>query len=247
MTTLKIASIAHLRSGAFLLGGAMLAAVSVLPAYAQPASSPPDARIVVSGEGSVSVTPDHARFTGGVTTRAKSVKEATDANSKAVAAVLAALAQSGIAQSDIQTSRFSIQPVYTPAAPGSEARLSGYSVSNQVTVRIRQIDKVGDVLDRLVAAGVTDVGNIAFLVADPSKALDQAREAAIADARHKAEVYARAAGLRLGPVQWITDETDFGPMPLRLQRSAAPAAAVPISPGEDTLRAKVTVGFDIAH
>jgi uncharacterized protein YggE len=226
----------------------LLAVATIVPAArAQQVSSPPDARIVVSGEGSVSVAPDHAQFTGGVTTRGRTVKETTDVNSKVMVAVMAALAQSGIAQTDIQTSRFSIQPVYASAGPSNEPKLSGYSVSNQVHVKIREIGKVGDVLDRLVAAGVTDVGSIAFLVADPSQALDQAREAALADARRKAEVYARAAGLRLGQVQWITEDAGSTPAPLRLQRAAAPAAAVPIAAGEDVLRAKVTVGFDIAH
>ena len=96
--------------------------------------------------------------------------------------------------------------------------------------------------------GATDVGNIAFLVSDPSKALDQAREAAIADARRKAEVYARAAGIRLGQVEWITEQSGFGPVPLRGQgASAARAAAVPIATGEDTFEVTVTVGFTIAQ
>ena len=168
---------------------------AALPAQAQPAQPMPAARVVVIGEGSVSVAPDYARLSGGVATRAKTVKEATDANSKLMNAVTAALLDSGIAQQDIQTSRFSIQPVYAPPQPQTEPRLTGYSVSNQVSVTVRQIAKLGETLDRMVAAGATDVGNVAFLIADPSKALDQAREAAVADARRKAELYARASGL----------------------------------------------------
>jgi uncharacterized protein YggE len=139
------------------------------------------------GEGSVSVTPDYAQIESGVTTRAKTVKEATDANSKLMAAITSALLESGVAQKDVQTSRFSVQPVYAPQEPRTEPKLVGYSISNHVRVKIRQLGKVGEILDRLVTAGVTDVGNIAFLVSDPSKALDQARAAAIADARRKAE------------------------------------------------------------
>ena len=160
-------------------------------------------------------------------------------------AVTAALLESGIAQKDIQTSRFSIQPVYAPQEPRTEPKLAGYSVSNQVSVTIRQIGKVGEILDRLVTAGATDAGNIAFLVSDPSKALDQAREAAIADARRKAEVYARASGLRLGRVEWITEDTGSAP-PVPARVLAAPAP-VPIASGEDTLRVRITVGFDIAR
>jgi hypothetical protein len=92
-----------------------------------------------TGEGSVSVAPDYAQIRSGVTTRAKTVKEATDANSKLMAAVTAALLESGIAQKDIQTSRFSIQPVYAPQEPRTEPKLVGYSASNQVSVTIRQI------------------------------------------------------------------------------------------------------------
>lgn len=96
-----------------------------------------------------------------------------------------------------------------------------------------------------MTAGATDAGNIAFLVSDPSKALDQAREAAIGDARRKAEVYARASGLRLGRVEWITEDT--GSAPPVLARVLAAPAPVPIASGEDTLRVRITVGFDIAR
>src|SRR5262249_23466784 len=109
-----------------------------------------------------------------------SPKEATEANSKLMAAIINALLESGVAQRDVQTSRFSIQPIYAPQEPRDEPKLAGYSVSNQVRLKIRQIHKVGEILDRLVTAGATDIGNVEFLVSEPSKALDQAREAAIA-------------------------------------------------------------------
>jgi uncharacterized protein len=212
------------------------------------AQSAPFTGIVVVGEGRVTVAPDYAQIASGVTTRGKTVKEASDANSKTMAAVIKALVDAGVAQNDIQTSRFSVQPVYVPQEPRTEPKLAGYSVSNQVRAKIRQIDKLGEILDRLITAGATDVGNVEFLVSDPSKALDQAREAAIADARRKAEVYARAAGIRLGQVEWITEASGFGPaVPLRGQGAAARAAAVPIATGEDTLEATVTVGFTIAQ
>src|SRR5205823_513265 len=172
-------------------------------AYAQQSHQESEARIVVTGEGSVSVMPNYAEVRSGVTTRAKTVKEGVDANSKMMVAIIATLKGAGIAEKEIQTARFSIQPVYAPQAATSTSKLSGYSVSNQVNVTIREIGKVGDVLDRLVAAGATDVGNVSFLLSDASKALDQAREAAIADPRRKAEVYAKASGVQLGRVEWI--------------------------------------------
>ena len=211
---------------------------------AQPA---PFVGIVVVGEGRVTVAPDYAQIASGVSTRGKTVKEASDANSKTMAAIIKALLESGVTQNDVQTSRFSVQPVYVPPAPNTEPKLAGYSVSNQLRAKIRQIDKLGEILDRLIAAGATDVGNIAFLVSDPSKALDQAREAAIADARRKAEVYARAAGIRLGQVEWITEASGFGPVPLRGQGASTARAAVPIATGDDTLEVTVTVGFTIAQ
>jgi uncharacterized protein YggE len=142
-----------------------------------------------------------------------------------IGAITAALLESGIEQKDVQTSRFSVQPVYGLQEPRTEQKLVGYTVSNHVRVKIRQIGKVGEILDRLITAGVTDVGNISFLVSDPSKALDQARKAAITDARRKAEVYAEA-GLRLGRVIWITEDSGFAPSVPMQARGASAALAL---------------------
>ena len=108
---------------------------------------------------------------------------------------------------------------------------------------------MGEILDRLVKAGATDAGSIAFLVSDREKALDQARESAIANARHKAELYAHAAGLMLGRVAWITESSDFEPFaPMeRRTKLASQAQREPIESGEDTITARVTVGFEIAQ
>ena len=222
---------------------------AMVPAQAQQAQLPPERGVIVIGEGSVSVPPDYARIRSGVTTRAKTAKEATDTNTKAMAAITAMLLGAGIEQKDIQTSRFSVQPIYVSQQSNTEQKLSGFSVSNQVNVTIRQIDKVGEILDRLVTTGATDVGNVEFLHSDMSNTLDQAREAAVADARRKADLYARASGLSLGGVSWITEDSRYAaPMPMTaLRASAAMAAPVPIAGGEDTLHVRITVGFDMAH
>jgi len=232
-----------------LRAAAVFAAVAFasFPARADDAKTVPEARIIVIGEGSVSAPPDYARITSGVTTRAKTAKEASDADAKAMAAVLAALQAAGIEQKDIQTSRFSIQPVYTSPGPNMEQRLTGFSVSNRVGVTIRQIDKVGDILDRLVTAGANEAGNVEFLHADPSKTLDRAREAAMADARRKAELYARAAGLALGGVAWVTEDSSAPVFAPKVAMRAAMPGSVPIAAGEDTLQVRITVGFEIAH
>jgi uncharacterized protein len=235
----------------------LLAALSVLPAEAQTveAKSAAEARVIVIGEGSVTMAPDYARIRSGVTTNAKTVKEASDSNSKVMAAMIAALADAGIAKKDMQTSEFSIEPVYTSPSskfsadgPNGPPKLSGFRVSNHVTVIIRQISQVADILDGLVKAGATDVGNIAFLISDREKVLDQAREAAMANARHKAELYAHASGVTLGRVAWITESSDLQPiLPMGAARSKLASAPVPIESGEDTITARITVGFDIAQ
>ena len=208
----------------------------------------PQARVIVVGEASVSAPPDYAKIRGGVTTTAKTVKEATDANSKLMAAVTGALLDSGVAQNDVQTSEFSIEPVYSSQTSSAEPKLYGYRVSNQVNVKIHQLAKVGEILDRLVTAGATDVGNVQFLLSDPSKVLDQAREAAVADARRKAELYARASGLNLGRVVWITESPEFAPpFPAEGRLKSDVIRAVPIQAGENTFQASITVGFDIAQ
>jgi uncharacterized protein len=215
-------------------------------ARAQVQQPPSPGHVVVVGEGRVAVAPDVAQVRSGVTTTAKTVKESVETNSRTMAAVITALTESGIGQKDIQTSQFSLQPVYAAADQHSEPKLTGYRVSNQVTARIRHIDKLGDVLERLTAAGATEIGSVEFLVSDPSKALDEARQEAIADARRKAEVYAHAAGITLGHVVSIEENAAAipGSMLPRMQALGA-APQVPIAAGDTTLHASATVGFDL--
>lgn len=236
----------------FTVRAALLAAFAFAaapPASAQQPPPPPmpPARLIVNGEGSISVAPDYAEISSGVTTQGKTAKEASDANTKAMAALNAALQQAGIAQSDVQTIRFTVSPVYGTPQPGHAPPLVGYSVSNQLGIKVRQIDKVGEILDSLIAAGATDAGSVQFLHSDTSKALDQARQAAIADARRKAEIYAQAAGLKLGGVAWVTENPAYGPQAQGAARMMSTAQAVPIAAGENTLRVQITVGFEIAR
>ena len=232
------------------VAASLAASLSLTPARAQSVEPKPpaQARVIVVGEGSVTVAPDYARIRSGVSTNAKTVKEASDANAKLMANIIATLVDAGIAKKDIRTSEFSIEPVYASPTPPGGPKLSGYRVFNQVNVTIRQLSQVGDILDRLVKAGATDATNIAFLIANPEKTLDQAREAAVANARHKAELYAHASGVNLGRVAWITESSDVVPgLGVSIGRAKlAPAERVPIENGEDTITARVTVGFDIA-
>jgi uncharacterized protein len=230
------------------LCAAFVSAAAMAPAQAQEPYAVPQARIVVGGEGSVRAAPDFARVTVGATTQSVTAKAATDANSRTMTAIEAALRNAGVAPNDVQTAQFSVQPVYAPngSFSGGPPKLSGFAVTNQVAVTIRQIDKVGDVLDRAITAGANDVGGVQFLHADLSKTLDAARTDALADARRKAELYARAAGLTLGAVSWVVEDHLTVPQP-RLFAARAAAAPVPIAAGEDTLSVRITVGFDVAR
>jgi hypothetical protein len=236
----------------------LTAALSIAAAQAQSADpkSPAEARVIVVGEGHVTVAPDYARLSSGVSTNAKTVKEASDSNSKVMAAIIATLVDAGIAKKDIQTAQFSIEPIYTSLSSKSTdssigaPKLSGFRVSNQVNLTIHEIGQAGDVLDRLVKAGATDVGNIVVLFSEQQKALDEAREAAVANARHKAELYAQASGVNLGRVAWITESSEVVPFGLggRMDRAKiSPTSQPPIERGEDTITARITVGFDIAQ
>lgn len=227
-----------------LFSAAAFAAIA--PGLAQEPPPVPPARIIVGGEGVVLAAPDYAHITIGATTNGATAAAASDANARTMAAVGTALRNAGIAPADLQTAHFSVQPVYASATSSSAPKLSGFAVTNQFGVTVRQIERVGDVLDRAIAAGANDVGSIQFLHADLSKTLDAARTAALADARRKAELYAHAAGLTLGAVSWVIEEQNNAPQP-RVFAARMAAAPVPIAAGEDTLQVRVSVGFDVAH
>lgn len=213
---------------------ATLVAAQSSPAYAA------ENIITVTGEASVSVAPDMALMRIGVTTVGKTAREASEANAKQMTAVLAAIEQSGIPDRDVQTSQLSVQPQYDPSDRGT-ARLTGFQVTNRVTVRIRNVDAMPMILDRAIAAGANEMSGIEFVVSEHSKILDEARAEAIADARRKAELYARAAGAKLGRVVSITEEGSGAPP--RPVMQAMRAGAVPVAPGEQTLRSTVTVSY----
>jgi uncharacterized protein YggE len=216
--------------------GTLLAA----PALAQ---SVTPATISVTGEATVSVPPDLAEVDGGVATEAKSAREASEANNVAMGKVLLALKGAGIAEKDIQTSRLSLQPQNAPNRSGPPL-IVGYRASNRVTIRVRDVTKVANVIDTLVGAGANDIGGINFMVSTASKLLDEAREQAIADARRKAEIYARATGVTLGAPLSISEEGSPGPMPFR-KMVGGMAAAAPVAQGEETLAVTVNVSWAI--
>jgi uncharacterized protein YggE len=203
----------------------------------------PVATISVTGEAQLSVPPDLAQIDGGVTTEAKTAREASETNNAAMGKVLLALKGAGIDEKDFQTSRLSLQPQYAPNRSGPNA-VVGYQASNRVTVKLRDVTKVAGVIDTLVAAGANNIGGIDFMVSAASKLLDDAREQAIADARRKAEIYAKAAGVALGSPVSISEAGSPGPMPFR-KMAAGMAASAPVAQGEETLQVTVSVSWAI--
>jgi uncharacterized protein YggE len=224
------------RLAAILLAGAALAT----PAMAQMAEPP---SISVTGQATVSVPPDLAQVEAGVTSDAKTAREASEANNAAMGKLLLALKAANIDQKDVQTSRLSLQPEYAPNRAGPAA-VAGYRASNRVTVRLHDITKVASTIDTLVGAGATDIGGINFMVSQASKLLDDARTQAISDARRKAEIYAKAAGVTLGAPLSIAEDGSAAPV-FRAKMAAAPMAATPIAQGEETLSVTVNVSFAI--
>ena len=223
---------------AAIIAGMLLAA----PALAQTQTMPP-AVISVTGEATVSAAPDLAQIDGGVTSEAKTAREASDANNAAMGKVLLALKGAGIEEKDFQTSRLSLQPQSAPNRTGPNA-IVGYRASNRVTIRLRDVTKVASVIDTLVAAGANDIGGINFMLSQASKLLDEAREQAIADARRKAEIYAKAAGVTLGAPLSISEEGNAAPVPYR-KMAAGMAASAPVAQGEETLQVTVSVSWAI--
>src|SRR5436190_10473631 len=226
------------------------AALATLALVAAPAlAENPLPAISVSGEASVSVAPDLAQVEGGVTSEAKSAREASDANNAAMGKVLLALKSAGIEEKDYQTSRLSLQPQYAQATQGRTVspQIVGYRASNRVIIKVRDVTKVANVIDTLVGAGANEVGGINFIVTQASKALDEARAKAVADARRKAEIYAKAAGVTLGEPLSITEEGAAPPVVFRSKMAAPMAgnAPAPVAPGEELLSITVNVNWVI--
>lgn len=218
-----------------------LIVVALAPWSAQ-AAERVDKLLTVTGEGTVAAAPDSAVLRLGVSSTGKTARIASDANAREMTVVLAAIKESGVADRDIQTTSLSLQPQYDPSKTGA-ARLIGFQANNQVTVKIRDVGRLPAVLDRAIAGGANEMSGIEFVVSEQGKLLDKARTEAIADARRKAELYATAAGMKVGRVMAISEEGS-APPPRAFQALRA-GAATPIAPGEQTLRAVVLISYEL--
>jgi uncharacterized protein len=222
---------------------AVAAAVSIFigAAMADPAAP---RTLTVSGEGEVKAVPDTADLSAGVTTTAATARDALAANSRAMNAVFDTLKRLGTADKDMQTSNFSVTPQYQECKPNAACprRIAGYQVSNTVDVAV-DIGKAGAVLDALVSSGSNQIGGIDFSIRDPGPLLTQARTAAVKDAIDRAETYANAAGVTLGPIQSIQEGGTEAPRPMfkAMETVGYAGAPPPMAAGEETLSANVTI------
>jgi uncharacterized protein YggE len=228
-----------------LLGSALAFCLCAAPLLA----SADEARTVtVTGEGSVSAVPDIAVVSAGVVSQAATAAEALAANSAATAAVIERVKAEGVAPADIQTSSFSLQPVTVYPRPDSgepqAPRITGYTVSNTVSVRVRELARLGGILDKAIGAGANNVGGVEFQVSRQSELLDKARQEAVEDARRKAALYATAAGVRLGVVLTLSEQVGYAPPPRPMYRlEAAAAPPVPVEAGQTELRLQISATF----
>jgi uncharacterized protein len=205
---------------------------------------PLEPSITVLGSGSVFARPDSGEITAGVVTRAVTAAQALAENSAGMERVLKALTALGLPERDIQTANISVVPQRRAGQPGAQPpEIVGYEVSNQIRVKVRDVALLGRLVDTLVGQGANVLGGIAFSVGDPAPLLDQARGKAIADARRKAEVYAKAAGVALGPLLSVRESAPGGPR-FEGPRMAAGSAA-PVAPGEQELQVSVTVTYAV--
>ena len=223
---------------------AIFPALALLAALAVPALAADPHTIAMTGHGEIRATPDMAQVTIGVTATAATAAQAVAANSARMKTVFAAVAKLGVPEKNIQTVNFFVSPQYTNGDNNVPRRLTGYQVNNDVTVRLDDVGKLGSVLDALVAAGANQINGISFSIQNDTPLLEKARAQAITDARARAETYARAAGVSLGPILSISEGGGEAP-PRPMYRMAAMAAETRIAPGEQSVTAEVSVVWEI--
>lgn len=205
-----------------------------------------DRTITVSATGTATAVPDSARIQTGVVSEAATAREALSANNAAMAKLIDGLKETGIEPKDIQTANFNLNPRYTNPADGQPPVIDGYQASNQVEVHVRNLDKIGDVLDKLVTLGANQMNGIVFDVSNAETLRDAARKDAIANARRRAKLYADAAGAKVGKVMAINEGGSVEPRPyFKAGRVAAAMDSVPVERGTQSLEANVTVTWEL--
>jgi hypothetical protein len=234
-----------------LLGCAAALAIPAAASAQQPiaiaAPTVNGTRLDVVATGEVTRVPDIARISAGVVTTAPTATAAIEQNARQMASVRQALRNAGIADRDIQTSAINLHPDYRHDERGGTPTLIGYRASNEVSIRFRDIKNSGKILDALVAQGANQINGPMLMIDKPEAALDEARVAAVAQARVRAELYAKALGKRVGRVLSVS-EAPGGYYPrgaVAQMRTMDVASATSIDPGEQTLGVTVAVSFEL--
>lgn len=224
--------------------------------FAALAEEAPRPRITVTGEGEAAAAPDMAILSLVVLQEKPTAREALTANNEAMTKVLDAMKKAGIAERDLQTSGFSIDPRYVypenkdNTQPPQAPKIVGYAVSNSLTVRVRDLKKVGEILDQSVTLGVNQGGNLTFTNDKPEAVVEEARKKAVANALAKAKTLTEAAGVGLGNVIEISEQS-FSPRPMPMGQAkmmaAAPADSVPVAAGENTYNVNINMTFELKN
>jgi uncharacterized protein len=231
-----------------LLLAAVAAPVASVSAQTQPVAAISGTRLDVVASGEVSRVPDVAHITAGVVTMAPSATAALEQNARQMASVRQALRNAGIADRDIQTSAINLYPDYRQdQRTGSNPQIVGYRASNEVTVKFRDIKATGKILDALVAQGANQINGPMLAIDRPEQALDEARVAALANARTRAELYAKASGKRVGRILSISEAGNVQMMPMMRMRAQAGMVAdsTSIDPGQQAVSVTLAVSFEL--
>jgi uncharacterized protein YggE len=220
-----------------------VALLAATPALAAPEPVITGTRLDISATGSVDRAPDMATIGAGVVTQSQSASGALADNAKRMTATIAALKRAGVADRDIQTASLSLQPQYR-YGDNQPPVLTGYQASNRVSVRLRDLAQAGSVIDALVASGANQVDGPSFGVDKPEAALDEARTRALATAKARADLYAKAAGLHVKRIVQIAENEVSAPV-MRPMAMMAKRDSTPIAAGEQTLAVNLAVTFEL--
>jgi uncharacterized protein YggE len=233
----------HLLLTALMLGTAALPGTALAQTAPGAVQTIAGTRLDISATGEATRVPDVAIITAGVITRATTARGSLEQNAARMERVRAALKRAGIADRDIQTSNISLNPEYR-YVENQPPRLTGYSASNQLSVRFRDIARSGDILDALVAEGANSINGPNLTIDKPEEALDEARTKALAVGRIRAELYARALGMRVVRLVSVSESGSYGappPMPMMMEARQGAVSGTRIDPGEQKL--SVTLGM----
>ncbi|RRH77347.1 SIMPL domain-containing protein [Falsigemmobacter faecalis] len=224
-----------------LLAAAMMAQLAAAPLFAQEMKPV----ITVTGEAGVKVAPDMATIRIGVDTLEGTAAEAMQNNSAQMRSVQEALRASGLQDRDLQTSGLSVQPEYSYPQNG-ERVLQGYRATNGLNVQVRDLAKLGGILDQVTKDGANNIGGLSFGLQESGKAQDEARVAAVKEARRRAEMMAEAEGVKLGRVLEIREGSEPAPRPMmRMAAAEAAMAPAPIEAGEMEFSTSVTLTWEL--